>query len=108
LKLLALLTPPDLALKVGSDLVPKQTDVEAYARFEQACSIEMANFDPAASGLAHELVFSKLYGQEPNQERVKEYKDTLAKRLAGYERVLSKHKYVAGDKLTVADLYHLP
>lgn len=28
--------------------------------------------------------------------------------LEGYERVLSKQPYLAGDKVTLADLYHLP
>ena len=28
--------------------------------------------------------------------------------LQGYERVLSQFKYIAGDKLTLADLFHLP
>jgi glutathione S-transferase len=53
-----------LAVKAGSDLVPAQSDAEAYARFEQGCSIEQSNFDPAASGLAFELVFSKMFGLE--------------------------------------------
>lgn len=28
--------------------------------------------------------------------------------LEGYERILSKQPYLAGDKVTLADLYHLP
>lgn len=32
----------------------------------------------------------------------------LANRLKGYEAILSKQKYVAGDELTIADLFHLP
>ena len=39
--------------------------------------------------------------------KVNDLKATLAKKLEGYERILSKHKYLAGDRLTLADLYHL-
>lgn len=35
-------------------------------------------------------------------------KNLLADKLEGYERILSKHAYLAGDKLTLADLFHLP
>ena len=30
------------------------------------------------------------------------------KKLEGYEAMLSKSKYVAGNKLTVVDLFHVP
>lgn len=88
--------------------MPSSDDLEAYARFEQACSVEQSNFDPAASGLAFELVFSKMHGGETDPKRVEVLKALLAKRLIGYERILAKSKYVAGDKLTIADLFHLP
>ena len=32
----------------------------------------------------------------------------LAKKLEGYERVLSKSKYLAGPEMTLADLFYLP
>ncbi|KLT42857.1 putative glutathione S-transferase [Cutaneotrichosporon oleaginosum] len=96
-----------IAVKSGSDLVPKQSDVEAYARFEQGCSIEQSNFDPAASGLAFELVFAKMFGFETDQKRVEKHIADLTKKLQGYERLLSKQKFVGGDKLTLADLFHL-
>lgn len=82
--------------------------MEAYARFEQAASLEQSNFDPAASGLAWELVFVKHYGKDTDEKRVADLKEQLAKRLAGFERVLAKSRYVAGDKLTLADTAFLP
>jgi glutathione S-transferase len=33
---------------------------------------------------------------------------TLTVKFEGYERLLSKQKYVAGDELTLEDLFHLP
>lgn len=98
----------DLAVKAKSPLVPSQNDLEAYANFEKACSIEQSNFDPSASGLAGQLVFGKFRGVEPDMKRVGEMKETLAKRLDGYERILSKTKYLAGNSLTLADVFHLP
>ena len=35
-------------------------------------------------------------------------KGGLKHRLAGYERMLSKTRYLAGDELTVVDMFHLP
>ena len=32
----------------------------------------------------------------------------LKHRLAGYERMLAKTRFLAGDKLTVVDMFHLP
>ena len=48
-----------LALKYGGlgTLVPLQSDVEGTARFEQAASVELSNFDPFASQIAFERVF---------------------------------------------------
>ncbi|GMK56921.1 hypothetical protein CspeluHIS016_0307610 [Cutaneotrichosporon spelunceum] len=97
-----------LAAKSGSDLMPSQADVEAYGRFEQGCSIEQSNFDPAASGLAFELVFAKMFDLPSDAKRVEKLKGELTKKLQGYERLLSKQKFIGGDKLTLADIFHLP
>lgn len=43
----------------GTSLIPT-ADLKASAIFEQAASVEQANFDPPASGLALEKIF-KLY-----------------------------------------------
>ena len=45
---------------------------------------------------------------ESDLSAVKAHKATLAKKLEGYERVLSKHRYIGGEKMTLADLFHLP
>ena len=38
-------------------LIPPQSDLSAWARFEEAASVEQNNFDPYASGIAVEKVF---------------------------------------------------
>lgn len=75
----------------------------------KALSIEQSYFDPIVSQIAYEKVFKTRKGHGPTDEaRVKTLLDQLDLALQGYERVLSKQKYLAGDSVTLADLYHLP
>jgi glutathione S-transferase len=41
----------------GTPLLPSSADLQAWARFEEAASVEQNNFDPYASGIAYEKVF---------------------------------------------------
>ncbi|KAJ6480557.1 glutathione S-transferase [Mycena vitilis] len=88
-----------------SGLLP--TGPQANALFEQAASVELTNFEPSASKGGHEL-YKKILGYPLDQAIVDEQLAALDKKLDGYERILSKHRYLAGDKLTLADLFHLP
>ncbi|KAH7338988.1 glutathione S-transferase [Rhizoctonia solani] len=99
-----------LVAKYGKDagLLPSQSDLKAYGLFEQAASIEYSSFNPYAEPLTGERVFAKLRGREADEQLVKKYTDSLNSKLEGYERVLSKQKYLAGDNFTLADLFHLP
>ncbi|KDQ12149.1 hypothetical protein BOTBODRAFT_425515 [Botryobasidium botryosum FD-172 SS1] len=91
------------------DLAPPPSDLEAYARFEEAASLEYSDFDAPASSIVYEKLFKKMFGAgEPDEALVAKYTATLKTKLAGYERVLEGRKFLAGDKLTLADLYHLP
>lgn len=38
----------------GSDLLPPDDDPGAYMRFEQACAVEVSDFDPVANELIDE------------------------------------------------------
>ncbi|KAG8735840.1 hypothetical protein FRC10_010088 [Ceratobasidium sp. 414] len=99
-----------LTAKYGKDsgLMPPSSDFKAYGLFEQAASIEYSLFDAAASGLTFERVFAKALGVEGNEAFATKHTKTLEDRVEGYERILSKQKYLAGDKITLADLFHLP
>ncbi|KAH9933992.1 glutathione transferase [Epithele typhae] len=100
-----------LALKYGgvaAGLVPAAGDLEAVARFEQAASVEMSNFDSSASKLAFENLFKPMFGQTTDTEAVKALIPVLEGKIAGYETMLGKTKYLAGDVVTIADLFHLP
>ncbi|KAF8072286.1 glutathione S-transferase [Lyophyllum atratum] len=90
----------------GPKLVP--TDIKENAIFEQAASVELNNFDAYAHKAVAEKIFKPYYGQTPSEEAFQELIKQLAGRLDAYDVILSKQKYVAGNELTLADLFHLP
>ncbi|KAK2467388.1 hypothetical protein APHAL10511_000623 [Amanita phalloides] len=90
----------------GTRLIP--TDLKAKAHHTQAVSVEMSNFNPHASNLVLEKIFKKLRGLEVDEAAVSKHASALDTKLNGYERILSTQKYLAGNELTIADLYHLP
>ncbi|OGM47684.1 glutathione S-transferase PM239X14 [Aspergillus bombycis] len=93
----------------GTALSPPESDLKAWALYQQALSIEQSYFDPIVSQIAFEKVFKARKGLgETDEARVQALLLQLAPTLEGYERVLSKHKYLAGDQVTLADLAHLP
>jgi len=90
----------------STKLIP--TEPKAYAKFEQAASVEYSQFDPYASGIANEKMFKAYRGQTTNEEHLKELISGLEGKIEGYEAVLGKQKYLAGNEVTLADLSHLP
>ncbi|KAH9925143.1 glutathione transferase [Fomitopsis serialis] len=92
----------------GNKVLPDPADLRAVAKFEQAASIELSNFDPFASQIAFEKVFKKNKGLgEADPARVASLTNQLLAKLDAYEVILSKQKYLAGDEVTIADLFHL-
>ncbi|KAJ3481107.1 hypothetical protein NLI96_g7882 [Meripilus lineatus] len=87
----------------GPPLLPESTDVQKLAKFEQAASIESANFHPSAEAITSE----KHLGKTPDEDAVARHLAVLKSKLAAYEVILSKQKYLAGDEITLADLFHL-
>ena len=79
----------------GPELIP--TDPKARAKFEQAASIEYAQFDPIAGGIVIERVFKQRRGLPADEERVKELVHQLESKFDAYEVILGKQKYLAGD-----------
>ncbi|KAJ7479597.1 glutathione S-transferase [Mycena latifolia] len=84
-------------------------DAKAYALFEQAACVVLNNFDPSASKYVGESVIKPmLSGAKPDEAVVNAQVAILDKKLDGYEAILSKQRYPAGDSLTLADLFHIP
>jgi len=93
----------------GTKLIPDDSDLKAYGLFEQAASIEGSYFDGPASGIAFEKVFKPMKKMGATDEAtVQKLGAQLDTALAGYEKILSKQPYLAGNEITVADLFHLP
>ncbi|PNS14885.1 Glutathione S-transferase 3 [Sphaceloma murrayae] len=91
-----------------SALLPRD-DAKAHARFEQACSVEYSYFAPASDGLGIELVVKQLFSLgAPDQALVAKYEADLESVLVYYDELLSTQSYLAGDELTLVDLFHLP
>ncbi|KAI0092247.1 glutathione S-transferase-like protein [Irpex rosettiformis] len=92
----------------GPALFPDPSDLKATALFDQALSIEYSNFDNAAVNIAVEKVYKPKYLNKPTDEAlVAEQVSKLEAKLEGYEAILSKQKYLAGEYVTLADLYHI-
>ncbi|PIG90077.1 glutathione S-transferase [Aspergillus arachidicola] len=95
--------------ETGVQIFGSQSPTNFPVQTMQALSIEQSYFDPLVSQIAFEKVFKVRKGLgETDEARVQVLFSQLTPVLEGYERVLSKHKYLAGDQVTLADLAHLP
>ncbi|OAR01730.1 hypothetical protein LLEC1_03271 [Akanthomyces lecanii] len=92
----------------GPKLMPDDADLAGYGLFEQACSIENNYFNAPTEGLAWELVFKPHHGGTTDDARVQELAAQLDKALAVYDTILGGQKYLSGDEISLADLFHLP
>ncbi|KAG6901436.1 hypothetical protein C0995_012066 [Termitomyces sp. Mi166 len=88
------------------NLIP--TDTRGKALFEQAASVEIANFDAFAKKAVDEKIFKPRRGLTTDQTVFDNSIVELDKRLNVYETILSKQKFTAGDEFTLVDLFHLP
>ncbi|KAJ6535288.1 glutathione S-transferase [Mycena vulgaris] len=89
----------------GTALLP--TTLKGKALFEQAASIEFANFYPQILKIGMEGVYKKRIGQPVDEAVIAQGKSDLSAKLDVYEVILGKQKFLAGDEFTLADLFHL-
>lgn len=78
----------------GPELIP--IEPKAHAKFGQAASVEHAQINSIASIILWEKVVKPRRGEAAN-ERVKQLTPQLESKLDGYEAILGKQKYLAGD-----------
>jgi glutathione S-transferase len=95
-----------IAAKAGSPLLP--TDARGAALVSQASDGEAFNFNPFAEGITAQRVFNPRWGRECDEARVQDLSATLEGKIGAYERILAKSKYLAGEQVSLADLFHLP
>ncbi|KAJ7097025.1 glutathione S-transferase [Mycena belliarum] len=89
----------------GTPLIP--TDLKAKALFEQAASIEFANFHPHAFAIYTEGLAKPRKGLQTDKAAFDASVAQLSAKLDVYEQILGKHEYLAGDEFTLADLFHV-
>lgn len=90
----------------GTPLIYKEPkDMAILAIWQE---VEAHQFDRAASPLAWELVFKKMFHMETDEAVVQENEAKLAKVLDIYESRLAQSKYLGGETFSLADLHHLP
>ncbi|KAF8881360.1 glutathione S-transferase [Infundibulicybe gibba] len=75
----------------GTPLIPPVDDIKATALFEQAASVEAFTYR----------------GLTPDQAKADEYIALLSGKLEVYNEILGKQKYLAGNEVTLVDLFHL-
>ncbi|OIW33094.1 putative glutathione S-transferase [Coniochaeta ligniaria NRRL 30616] len=93
----------------GTKLIPDDGDLKAYGLFEQACYVEVCDFAGPAEALAGEKIFKPMFRGIPTDEsKVSELAAQLESVLAVYDTILAKQAYLAGNEVSLADLYHLP
>ncbi|KIY46614.1 glutathione S-transferase [Fistulina hepatica ATCC 64428] len=86
----------------GVTLIP--TEVQAHGQFEEAASIELCHFDQYASPIFRSILGLETYDEDHISKMIKMLNTTLDI----YEKILGKQKYLAGEEITLADLFHLP
>ncbi|KAJ7503737.1 glutathione S-transferase [Mycena galericulata] len=89
----------------GPALIP--TDLKKRAMFEQAAAVESANFHPQITKVLMEKLGKPRKGQPVDEVALAEYLAEFSKTLQVYEKILGKQKFLAGDELTLADIFHL-
>ncbi|KAF9067230.1 glutathione S-transferase [Rhodocollybia butyracea] len=92
----------------GPKLLPSGHDLRESALYEQAASIELQNFHEYAEKAWIEAILKPKTGAEPNQAVIDDAVATLNDKFDVYEVILSKQRYLAGDELTIVDMFHLP
>ncbi|KAJ7775496.1 glutathione S-transferase [Mycena metata] len=89
----------------GPALLP--TGLQAKAIFEQAASVESANFSPALLKVVRESLVKTRRGLPIDQALLDEALAGLAEKLDVYEVILGKQRFTAGDEFSVVDIFHL-
>ncbi|KAF7290402.1 hypothetical protein HMN09_01298200 [Mycena chlorophos] len=92
----------------GPKLVPgPDASLQERALFEQASSVERANFSGIAGLLQTETFIKPRSGLPVDHAAVERALVQLGAKLDVYEQILSKQKYIGGDEVSLVDLFHL-
>ncbi|KAJ3534047.1 hypothetical protein NM208_g7710 [Fusarium decemcellulare] len=96
-----------LAAKYKSPLMPENIEVLGF--FEQIDSVGYGFFDTAVDYVADEMIFRRNSVEgEMDQRRIDINKRIIAECLDYYDGILGEHDYLAGNDLSLVDLFHAP
>jgi len=90
----------------GPKLIP--TDLQGAALFEQAASAEVSYFNPHVGAIIREKVVKPRIGLATDEKHFAEELGKLKDKLDVFDKILSKHKYLAGDEISLVDLLCIP
>ncbi|KAJ6454146.1 glutathione S-transferase [Mycena sanguinolenta] len=95
---------PDKYPHQGTDLLPK--GLKERTLVEQAAAVEYATFHPAIYPVMKEVIGKPRRGLPVDKAVLDEAVKELSAKLDVYEVILAKHKFLAGDEFSLADLCH--
>ncbi|KAF7291156.1 hypothetical protein MIND_01258800 [Mycena indigotica] len=90
----------------GPSLLPGPS-LEERAIFEQAASVEVTTFFPAVTKLGWEMLGKPKRGLEVDEAALANMLEDFAAKMDVYEQILRKQEYIAGNDITLVDLFHL-
>nr|CAD1829635.1 unnamed protein product [Ananas comosus var. bracteatus] len=86
----------------------KDGSLKESAMVDVWLDVEAHQYNPAVSPIIYQCMFAPMFGGVCDQKVVDASLEKLKKVLDVYEARLSKHKYLAGDFVSLADLSHFP
>ncbi len=93
--------------KKNPHLLP--SDLKQYTMVETWCSVELSNWDPSIAGIVLEEVFKPgFFNAQPDPKMVASHVKKIGPFLDVYDKVLSERKYLAGDHMSLVDIFHIP
>ncbi|KAF8212788.1 glutathione S-transferase [Mycena galopus ATCC 62051] len=88
----------------GTDLMPK--GLKERAMVEQMAYVEAMTFHPAITAIIEEALGKPRSGLPVDQAILDQAVKNLTAKLDVYEVILAKHRFMAGEEFTFADLCH--
>ncbi|KAF9483559.1 glutathione S-transferase [Pholiota conissans] len=89
-----------------TNLIP--SELKANALYQQAASMEAVYFAEYAEKAIQELLVYPLKGLPTIRANFEAAIAELSAKLEVYDQILGKQRFLAGDEITLADLFHVP
>lgn len=95
-------------MKYSFPLLPKTSDIEATALFDQAQCIETLYFADPAGRIAFEKFAKKFIGLPPDESAVSTALRSVESFFDVAESLLHEKDYMAGSEFSLVDIYYIP